>query len=129
MNGKHKLIKNGEIGGVAVIKQILPRGNLEIADNVLSLIILMCLEDMEDVEVLSYFKDDIRGIFHKKYYKGIWIDSSDADIEIEVKLELRNPKNMIDTCMKLQKLLVEEIYKMTGLTVTNLLIKVEKVQM
>lgn len=111
-----------------VIKQSLPRGNLEIADNVLSFIILMCIQEIEGVEVLSYFKDDIRSIFDKKYYKGIRIDSSKEEIEIEVKLEFIHPKNMLATCLELQKLLVDEIQKMTGLTIHNLFIKVEKVQ-
>jgi len=111
-----------------MISQTLHKGKLEIADEVVSMIILMCIKDIDDVEIISHIKDDLQGIFYKRYYKGVLIEDCDMGLNIVLKLEMTNPKNMIETCMKLQKILVDEIKHMTGIMIKNITIKVEKIQ-
>lgn len=111
-----------------MINQTLQKGKLEITGEVISMIILMCIKDIDDVEIISHIKDDLRGIFYKRYYKGVLIDNSDEDLNIVIKLEITNPKDMIEMCIKIQRMLINEIKQMTGILIKNITIQIEKVQ-
>lgn len=114
-----------------MIKTGLSNGHLYITDEVIAAISKFCIEEHTGIaKVITGFNDKITGIIHKSFSKyGISIKSHDEEITMEIRVVVFFGENIIDLCESLQKSIVEEIKAMTGIKISHIVVKVEKVLM
>lgn len=112
-----------------LIERLLSNGKLLITEEVLALITLLTIDETEGIaKTISGVKDDILGVLSSKYTrKGVTIENTEDGVSIEIRISLYYGKNVIETCKKLQEMVVQEIEAMTGVVVKDINIKVEQI--
>ncbi|MDF0725316.1 Asp23/Gls24 family envelope stress response protein [Cytobacillus sp. S13-E01] len=112
-----------------MIEKILSNGKLHITEEVLAIITLLAIEDVEGIaKSVSGIKDDIFGVLKPNYTKkGISIENDKDGVEINIKISVYFENNVVEICEKLQHLVAQEIYAMTGVSIKNINIKVDQI--
>ncbi|MCC3357602.1 Asp23/Gls24 family envelope stress response protein [Bacillus sp. REN16] len=109
-----------------MVRKSLENGSLYIKNDVLAMIASICAEDMEGVTIVSGFKDGVSGILHRNFHKnGITVIEEEEEISLEVKIAIEYGLEIKKTCELLQQAILHEIKSMTGISLSNLTIKVE----
>lgn len=60
---------------------------------------------------------------------GIEIEQDDNGLTIELRVSVKTGENILDTCVQLQKLIIDEILELTGIMVNRVHIKIDHIQM
>ena len=113
--------------GWVMVKKSLENGSLYIKNDVLAMIASICCEDIEGVTIVSGFKDGVTGILNRNFHKnGITVIEDDEEgIALEVKIAIEYGLEIKKTCELLQAAILQEIKSMTGISLSNLTIRVE----
>lgn len=112
-----------------MIERLLSNGKLLITEEVLAVITLLTIDETEGIaKTVSGVKNEILNALSSKYTrKGVTIENSEDGVSIEIRISLYYGNNIIETCKKLQALVVQEIKAMTGVVVKDINIKVEQI--
>ncbi|WP_077617699.1 Asp23/Gls24 family envelope stress response protein [Bacillus sinesaloumensis] len=109
-----------------MVRKSLENGSLYIKNDVLAMIASICVEDTEGVSIIAGFKDGVTGILNRNFHKnGITVIEEEDSISLEIKIAIEYGLEIKKTCEVLQAAILHEIESMTGITLSNLTIKVE----
>ncbi|WP_453997180.1 Asp23/Gls24 family envelope stress response protein [Bacillus nitroreducens] len=110
-----------------MVRKSLENGSLYIRNDVFAMIASICVEDMEGVTLVAGFKDGMSGILNKNFHKnGITVIEEDEEcISLEIKIAIEYGLEIKRTCEHLQTAIIQEIKSMTGISLSNLTMKVE----
>lgn len=112
-----------------MIEKLLSNGKLHITEEVLGIITLLAIEDIEEIaKTVTGIKDDIFGVLKSNYTKkGITIENQEDGVVINIKISVYFGNNIVEICEKLQHLVAQEIYAMTGVSVKVVNVRVEHI--
>ncbi|SDP28747.1 Uncharacterized conserved protein YloU, alkaline shock protein (Asp23) family [Litchfieldia salsa] len=101
-------------------------GSLYIKEEVLSIISTICINEYEEISTNS---TRLKTGFIQKITKktGISVLENDDGITIQLRLTIISGENIVNTCVHLQKIIMDEILELTGIHVSRVHIIIEDI--
>ncbi len=117
-SGSHTMAEKNELGHV------------RIENNVIGVISYLAVNDLEDIyHVGGGISEGIGEIFGKKSYsKGINVDLNEGNVSIDLNIDVRYGSKIPEISKAVQEAIKEAIENMTGFSVTNVNVYVQRVR-
>lgn len=106
-------------------------GTVQIADEVVSMIASLAASEVDGVSSLSgkLTNELISKVSGKSLTKGVKVQVTGSNVKVDLSLSLNYGYNIPGTCAKVQEKVKNAIENMTGLTVTDVNIRIVNVNM
>lgn len=106
-------------------------GTVQIADEVVSMIASLAASEVDGVSSLSgkLTNELISKVSGKNLTKGVKVQVTGSNVKVDLSLSLNYGYNIPGTCTKVQEKVKNAIENMTGLTVTDVNIRIVNVNM
>ncbi|MCM3782183.1 Asp23/Gls24 family envelope stress response protein [Neobacillus mesonae] len=107
-----------------------PQGNIHVSHQVVSKIAYKVLNEMDGIKAVSSgMKDILNQISNKKQSQGISIDTtnSNSKANLELRIVVNYGVKIHHTCTELQKKVKQSIEDLTGVSVGEIHVKVEEI--
>ena len=106
-------------------------GEVKIADEVVAIIAGLAASEVEGVSSMAgnATRDLIEKLGVKSLTKGVRVQVEDTEVRVAMNVNLKYGYNVPDTCSEIQEKVKTAIETMTGLTVTEVNIKIVNVVM
>ncbi len=106
-------------------------GSVQIADDVVGIIAGLAATELDGVSAMAgnITNEIMSKVGYKSLTKGVKTDIADGKVSVELALTMDYGYNIPDTCAKVQDKVKSTIENMTGLTVTDVNIRIAGVDM
>ena len=120
-----------ESGGIKLATDTAHVGTVQIADDVIAMIASLAATEIEGVTSLSgnITNEKMSKVAMKKLTRGVRVLTKDNVVTIDLAIIMQYGYNIPETCKKVQERVQSSIETMTGLTVSDVNIRIASVNM
>lgn len=106
------------------------KGSVKIADDVVGMIAAIAATEVEGVSAMGgHLKDEIMSkIGMKNLFKGVKIDVFERRVSIDMAITMEYGYNIPTTCQLVQNKVKQSVENMTGLTVTDVNVRIASIK-
>ena len=109
---------------------MLEKGTLNISEDVFAIISSIVIDETEGIaSTVSDLKDDFIRVVNKKgNQRGISVNQNEEELFITIKVSVYLSEKICDSCVELQKRIIDEIKVMTGISVSGVNVIIDSVR-
>ena len=120
-----------ETNNITLSSQIEGVGTVQIADDVVAMIAALAAAEVEGVKAMAgtLSNEMMSKVSTKKLTRGVRVAIEEHDVTIRIAITLEYGFNIPETCRQVQEKVKNAVETMTGLSVSNVNIKIVSVNM
>ena len=120
-----------EANGIKLATDTAHVGTVQIADDVIAMIASLAATEIDGVTSLSgnITNEKMSKVAVKKLIRGVRVTTKDNAVTIDLAIVMEYGYNIPETCKKVQDKVLNSIETMTGLTVSDVNIRIASVHM